>query len=594
MVHFLKVLLMASLFISALNAEVKLGDKNSFISLCYHNVADKMTDRSIMTVTTDQLISHFKWLKQNDYHPISIDDILQAKEGKKDLPKNAVLLTFDDGYKSFYTRIFPLLKIYNFPAVFGLVSNWQEISMDQTFDYGGKLRPREMLLSWDEVKEMVDSGLVEITSHSYDAHKGVPSNPQGNRAAFYTTLIYDTNATKYESEAQYTKRVSEDLRWSTDVLNRHLGIRPRAIVWPYGAYNQLTTDVAAKYGMPIALTLDEGVNDLSDLGHIKRILVPHDVKFEHFFYSLKSESDYEKRVMFINLDQIYNPDPKIENENLGKVIERVKKYGITEVYIKGYSDADYDGLADALYFPNPQMPMRSDLLNRAAWQTYTRAGLETIYVWMPVDGFKVKGKKTSLYDDDDRLLIKDIYKHLGMQAFFKGILFDNTLFSDDMLESVDYSIDFTKELTQNAEMFSGRLESIRLLNPAVVLRKEGTTDQSDTYAKALDFYDHTVIKAFAYTPKVKEPKKWLEGLVKKVASYPDGLKKSTFMLQSMVVGDKRNGYIDTAILIDQMKYLEFNKALNFGYYPDDYLNDRPKSSEIRKVFSLETFPYKVR
>lgn len=592
--HFLKVLLLASLFISVLNAEVKLGDKNSFISLCYHNVADKMTDRSIMTVTTDQLISHFKWLKQNEYHPISLDDILLAKEGKRDLPKNAVLLTFDDGYKSFYTRIYPLLKIYGFPAVFGLVSNWQEISMDGMFSYGGKPKPREMLLSWEEVREMVDSGLVEITSHSYDAHKGVPSNPQGNSAAFYTTLIYDKNSTTYESETQYTKRVSEDLRRSTDVLNRHLGIRPRAIVWPYGSYNRLTTEMAAEYGMPIALTLNMGVNGLDDLGHIKRILVPHDVKFEHFFYSLKHDPIYAKRAMFINLDQIYNPDPKIEEKNLGKVIERVKRYGITEVYMKGYSDADYDGIADALYFPNPYMPVRSDLLNRAAWQTYTRSGLLNIYVWMPVDGFEIKGKKTSIYDEDDRRVIKDIYKHMGMQSFFKGIMFDNTLFKDDMIESVDYSVDFTKELTRQAEMFSGLLETVRVLNPNVVMTKEETTAQNDTYAKALDAYDHTVIKAFVYTPKVKESQRWLEGLVQKVSENPDGLKRTTFMLPSMYADDKHSRRIDTDRLIDQMKYLELNRATNFGYYPDDYLNDHPKSSEIRKVFSLETFPYKIR
>jgi len=549
-----------------------------------------MTDRSIMSVTTDELISHFKWLKQNGYHPVTLDDILLAKAGKMELPENAVLLTFDDGYRSFYTRIYPLLKIYGFPAVFGLVGSWQEIPMDKTFHYGKRIQPREMLLSWDEIREMVDSGLVEIASHSYDAHRGIPSNPQGNMTAFYTTLKYDVKSKKYETAKQYHDRVAADLKKSSDVLYEHLGIRPRVIVWPYGAYTKVSTDLARKYGMPISFTLDDGANDVNDLGSIRRTLVSHDSKFEDFFYNLKADTDYVKRAMFINLDQIYNPDRKIENANLGKVIERVKRYGITEVYLKGYSDADYDGIADALYFPNPYMPMRSDLLNRAAWQIYTRGGLHIMYAWMPIDGFMVKGKRLSMFDEKDREVIKGIYRHMSQQVTIRGILFDNSLFSNDLIESVDYSMAFTKALTEQARMYNGALITGRLVNSDVIFDPGHT----GAFTKTLDAYDHTVIKAFAYTPDVKDPKHWLETLVQKVGSYPEGLDKSTFMLQSMVVGGKGNTFISSKVLVDQMKYLLLHKALNFGYFPDDYQNDHPKFEEIRKVFSLETYPYKVR
>ena len=71
--------------------EISSSDKNSYKVLCYHNVVDKVIDPKIMYVTTDQLISQFKWLKVNGYNIISIDDILKAKEGIKDLPKKAVL-----------------------------------------------------------------------------------------------------------------------------------------------------------------------------------------------------------------------------------------------------------------------------------------------------------------------------------------------------------------------------------------------------------------------------------------------------------------------------------------------------------------------
>ena len=115
--------------------------KNSYKVLCYHNVVDKITDTKIMNITTKQLIEHFKWLKVNNYHVITIDGILKARSGIKDLPKNAVLLTFDDGYKSFYTRVFPLLKLYNYHAIFALVGKWQDTPLDKDFLYGTIKRP---------------------------------------------------------------------------------------------------------------------------------------------------------------------------------------------------------------------------------------------------------------------------------------------------------------------------------------------------------------------------------------------------------------------------------------------------------------------
>ena len=96
---FLKFLLLLTLISTTIiaNTEVKLNDKNSYKVLCYHNVVDKITDPKIMNITTDQLIAHFKWLKVNGYNVINLDDILKAKAGIKNLPKKAVLLTFDDG-----------------------------------------------------------------------------------------------------------------------------------------------------------------------------------------------------------------------------------------------------------------------------------------------------------------------------------------------------------------------------------------------------------------------------------------------------------------------------------------------------------------
>ncbi|MGL4456870.1 MAG: polysaccharide deacetylase family protein, partial [Plesiomonas shigelloides] len=98
--------------------------KNSFLVLSYHDVADDAADQRYVAVRTSALNEQISWLRDNDYQPISVQQILDAHDGKAVLPPKAVLLTFDDGYSSFYTRVWPLLKAYNWPALWAPVGSW--------------------------------------------------------------------------------------------------------------------------------------------------------------------------------------------------------------------------------------------------------------------------------------------------------------------------------------------------------------------------------------------------------------------------------------------------------------------------------------
>ena len=97
---------------------------NRYAVLAYHDVEDGAADQRYMSVRTSALNEQFAWLKQNGYQPVSVEQILQAQNGGPALPNKAVLLTFDDGYRSFYSRVFPLLKAYNWPAVLAPVGVW--------------------------------------------------------------------------------------------------------------------------------------------------------------------------------------------------------------------------------------------------------------------------------------------------------------------------------------------------------------------------------------------------------------------------------------------------------------------------------------
>ncbi|MEK5794769.1 polysaccharide deacetylase family protein, partial [Acinetobacter nosocomialis] len=77
---------------------------------------------------------------------------------------------------------------------------------------------RSKLLSWKEIKEMQDSGLIEIGSHSYDLHHGVMGNPQGNSEPAATTRFYDVKTQTYENDAQYQARIYNDLKKNNELL----------------------------------------------------------------------------------------------------------------------------------------------------------------------------------------------------------------------------------------------------------------------------------------------------------------------------------------------------------------------------------------
>jgi len=96
------------------------AEEPSIQVISYHDVKEHVAgdyDPDQYAVSTSNLIEQFTFLRDNGFHPVSVDDVIAAYDGQRALPENAVLLTFDDGMKSFYTRVYPLLKLFKYPAV---------------------------------------------------------------------------------------------------------------------------------------------------------------------------------------------------------------------------------------------------------------------------------------------------------------------------------------------------------------------------------------------------------------------------------------------------------------------------------------------
>lgn len=119
--------------------------KNFVLCLMYHSVDSEKGKGGIFV---DEFEEHIKWIK--DKKTFKMEE-LKGLDYK--LPKNSILITFDDGYKNNYTLAFPILKKYNMKATIFL--NTKFIEKDDAY------------LNWAEIREMYESGLVDFQLHTH-------------------------------------------------------------------------------------------------------------------------------------------------------------------------------------------------------------------------------------------------------------------------------------------------------------------------------------------------------------------------------------------------------------------------------------------
>ena len=335
-----------------------------FMALSYHEVIADHEKITPTAVRASDLARQFAWLQANDFHPVSVDQILAARDGGPPLPPNAILLTFDDGMKDVYTRVFPLLKLFGYPAVIALVGKWMDVPAGETVDYDGKPLPRSDFVTWEQVREMQASGLIEVASHSYDLHRGILANPQGNTQPAATTRLYANG--HYEDDAAYLARLRFELR---DSISRHTGKAPRIIVWPYGRSNLAAQEVAAELGMPIGLTLVDGFNDATTPKAIwKRQLIENSPSLQAFAEML--------RVTWApNPGRSVKVDPGTwppGDDELSPTLDRLLTLSPNIAFVKPVVTRDG---REMTLFPTKLRPVAADKLNHIAWQTERRAGV---------------------------------------------------------------------------------------------------------------------------------------------------------------------------------------------------------------------------
>src|SRR5438067_7633020 len=228
-------------------------DPSGATILCYHIVEYPADPR--MEISREAFRQQMRYLDMTGYTVVPLRDIYEYSSGKRaSLPKNAVAITIDDGWRSTYSEAFPELKKRHFPFTL--------------FIYPKIIGMTPYALTWKQVKEMADAG-ADIESHSF-------SHP------FLTRRRHASL-----DEKQYADWLQHELVDSKRLLERETGRPVRFLAYPYGDYDHFLTANVARAGYDAALTCDYGrITRGMNPFRFKRVIIEKRMDFATFRHYL--------------------------------------------------------------------------------------------------------------------------------------------------------------------------------------------------------------------------------------------------------------------------------------------------------------------
>lgn len=217
--------------------------------LCYHIVEAPAAPR--MHIDRETFRQHLRYLELTGYNVIPLRHLYEYVTGKRpSLPKNAVVITLDDGWRSAYTEAFPELQKRKFPFT--------------VFIYPNIIGQTSNALTWKQIREMSDAG-VDIQSHSL-------------------THPYLTRR-KHRSlgDQGYAEWLEKELAQSRRILEKQTGKKVEFLAYPYGDYDERVAKATEAAGYSAALTCEFGrVKKGSDPLRMKRFVIDDRMDFAAF------------------------------------------------------------------------------------------------------------------------------------------------------------------------------------------------------------------------------------------------------------------------------------------------------------------------
>lgn len=346
-------------------ARASVAAESRVAILCYHELTDDPSAPAYF-VSPAKLKADLGRLQAAGWRFLPLSEVVARARAGSDLPPKVALLTFDDGYRSFLDKALPILREARVPATLAVITSFVDHPPSD-------LPP---LLTWEEIRGLEKTGLVEIASHTDALHRYESDNPYRDSAPSTSTRRYLSEEARYETRDEYRTRVREDLLRSQRRLTEELGHPVAVLAWPYGEYTEEARRLAGEAGFPTTLALGGGAAGPLALrsGTLPRVMVFRDTPVgaaDSLWLEAPAGPVFAAQ---IDLDDLYDPDPARLGARLDRVIERARAVGATHVFLQTCADPVGDGFLRETWFMNHQMPVRADLWSMVAHRL-TQAGL---------------------------------------------------------------------------------------------------------------------------------------------------------------------------------------------------------------------------
>ncbi len=233
--------------------------------LLYHHL-DGGKKAENATITEERFREQMEFLQEQGFTPLLSQDILEIRDGTQAFPEKPIMITFDDGYASNYERAFHILEKTDMKATIFVIASYMDIKTPNQISK----------LTWDQMKEMYESGLVDIQSHSYNLHNF-------DKSGMYHKMGVNGMARGLiETEALYDLRIGADLLKSKELIESKVGNEVIALAYPYGVYDPWCIRPLERTGIKLGFVLGgEMANINNDPFRLKRINVTMQTDLEY-------------------------------------------------------------------------------------------------------------------------------------------------------------------------------------------------------------------------------------------------------------------------------------------------------------------------
>jgi peptidoglycan/xylan/chitin deacetylase (PgdA/CDA1 family) len=190
--------------------------------LLYHRFGPEATDS--MTIRTAVFESHLKFLDENDYKVVSLRQLVDRHVNRGlPLASRPVVITVDDGHKSVYTDMLPLIKKYRVPVTL--------------FLYPSAISNAVYAMTWDQLKETRETGLFDLQSHTY----------------WHPNFKKDRGRLR---PPEYEQSVEMQLKKSKVRLEKEFNMKVEMLAWPFGIWDEWLIGKAAEAGYRATFTME--------------------------------------------------------------------------------------------------------------------------------------------------------------------------------------------------------------------------------------------------------------------------------------------------------------------------------------------------